>query len=135
MLAKDTWVLFKDDSSFDKKQIPNLGINSYFQVIKKTEQDVILFTKYDLGIALPYYKLNISSLTLGKCKSSICNASLIEWNDNYLGTWTSFYPNLFLYGPAPLSNITDAITKATTKSKVTTKLTTKIKVTTPIKSG
>ena len=111
--------------------MPNLGISSFFQVINKTEKDVILFTKYETDNPFPYFKLNISSLTLGSCKSSICNASQIKWINYYLGTWTTFYPDLFLYGPAPTSNTTKA-TKSTLKTATPTKFTT---TTSPFKSG
>ena len=126
-LVKDTWILYKDDSSLDKTQLPNLGINSFFQVINKTEKDVILFIKNNYGINSLYYKLNISSLALGSCSLVICNSFQIKWNDNtnyYSGTWTNFYPDFFLYGPAPLKNNTKATTKTTL---MTTKKTLTIK--------
>jgi hypothetical protein len=100
-LAKNTWILM-DRSPIIKNQLENLGVDSFFQVMSKSDKELILYSKVDMGFDNRYFKLTDTFWAQGNCnQNDPCNLSTIIWEEYllYNGTYTSFYPGAVLYGP------------------------------------
>ncbi len=99
-LAKNTWILM-NRSPIIKNQLENLGVDSFFQVMSKSDKELILYSKVDMGFDNRYFKLTDTFWTQGNCnQNDPCNLSTIIWDEEwYYGTYTSFYPGAVLYGP------------------------------------
>lgn len=108
--VNNTWILYRSESSYNTNQMANLGVNSFFEVIDRTTDSVVLFTNHDMGVFdnIRYYKLNSSFLSLGSCLLSYgCDSQQISWQKiAFSGTWALIYPGYFLYGPSITTNTT-----------------------------
>lgn len=117
----DTWILYRSELSYNRNQLPNLGVNLFFQVVEKSNDSVLLFTNHDVGIFdnIRYYKVNSSHLAIGSCSlSTTCNSTQVRWQRiSFPGTWALIYPGYFLFGP-PITTNTTRLTTTTKASNI-----------------